>query len=197
MQRLVERIQAEGQVLDGGILKVDGFINHQLEPALTVAMGRAFAKGFAAFQSADGITKIVTAEVSGIAPAFATGLAYGVPVVYARKQRPLTMTGVVLEAEAPSRTKGGVTKLIVSPDYLRPSDRVLIIDDFLASGKTLLALAELIRASGATLCGLGCVIEKAFEGGRERLAGLEVPLLSLAVIERMDERGITVRSGQG
>jgi xanthine phosphoribosyltransferase len=191
MQALVQRIKSDGKSLGGGILKVDSFLNHQLEPALTLEMGRAFAQAFSTLK----IAKIVTAEVSGIAPALATAVSLGVPMLYARKRRPLTMTGVVLEAEAPSRTKGGVNRLVLSPDYLKPAERVLIIDDFLASGHTIAALAEMVRAGGAELCGIGCVIEKAFEGGRARLEGLEVPIVALAVVERLDESGIVVRSG--
>ena len=192
MKNLVRRIREEGQNLGGGILKVDGFLNHQLEPSLTLEMGEAFAKRFEE-QGVTGVNKIVTAEVSGIAPALAAGFALGVPVVYARKKRPVTMPNTVFEAQAPSHTKGGVTSLIVSPEYLHRTDRVLIIDDFLASGKTIVALADLVRVSGATLLGVGCVIEKAFEEGRARLEGLGVPVVSLAVIEKMDERGISVR----
>ncbi len=133
MQALVDRIRSEGRNLGRNILKVDGFINHQLDPVLTMQMGQAFAEQFAA-AGVTGVTKIITAEVSGIAPALATGVALGVPVVYARKKRPITMPDGTYEAEAPSPTKGGITRLIVSPEYLLPTDRVLLIDDFLASG---------------------------------------------------------------
>jgi xanthine phosphoribosyltransferase len=185
VKALIERIRQEGRDLGGGILKVDGFLNHQLDPELTNAMGIAFKERFLAL-GIDGIDKVLTAEVSGIAPALTTGMALGVPVVYARKRRPITMPDTVLETRAPSHTKGGVTRLIVSPEYLRHSERVLIIDDFLASGRTLEALAGLVAASGAELCGIGCVIEKRFEGGRDLLAHLEVPLITLAVITAMD-----------
>ncbi len=192
MKGLVERILEEGQNLGGGILKVDGFLNHQLDPALTRDMGEAFAERFTAL-GVTGVSKIITAEVSGIAPALAAGLALGVPVVYARKKRPVTMPNTVFEAQAPSRTKGGVSSLIVSPEYLHREDRVLIIDDFLASGKTIVALADLVKVSGATLLGVGCVIEKAFEEGRAQIESLGVPIVSLATVEGMDERGIRVR----
>lgn len=194
MQALVDRIREEGRNLGRGILKVDGFINHQLDPALTLEMGQHFAECFAQV-GVTGITKIVTAEVSGIAPALTTGIALGVPVVYARKTRPVTMAAGVYQTEAPSHTKGGVVKLIISPEYLLPSDRVLLIDDFLASGQTILALTELIAQCGATLCGIGCLVEKSFEGGRELLDDLQVPVLSLAVIEHMEGQSIGVRSG--
>jgi xanthine phosphoribosyltransferase len=192
VQALVERIRKEGRNLGRGILKVDGFINHQLDPALTMAKGQEFARRFAE-AGVTGVTKIITAEVSGIAPALTTGIVLGVPVIYARKTRPITMKTGTYEAQAPSHTKGGVVDLIVSPEYLLPSDRVLLIDDFLATGKTIAALAELVAQCGATLCGIGCLVEKSFEGGREQLTHLGVPIISLAVIERMDGDEIVVR----
>lgn len=192
MQALIERIEREGRNLGRGILKVDGFVNHQLDPALTMEMGQEFARRFAA-SGVSGITKIITAEVSGIAPALTTGIALGVPVVYARKTRPITMAQGIYRAEAPSHTKGGVVELIVSPEYLSSDDRVLLIDDFLATGKTIAALAGLIAQCNATLCGIGCIIEKTFEGGRDLLTALNVPIVALAVIESMDGDTIQVR----
>lgn len=192
MQALIERIRREGRNLGNGILKVDGFVNHQLDPALTLEMGAEFARRFAALGVTD-ISKIITAEVSGIAPALTTGYALGVPVIYARKSRPITMQNGYYSASAPSHTKGGLVELIVSPEYLQPSDRVILIDDFLASGETIAALAELIFQCDATLCGIGCVIEKEFEGGRERLAHLNVPIVSLALVESMEGDDIRVR----
>ncbi|MEZ4662994.1 MAG: xanthine phosphoribosyltransferase [Caldilineaceae bacterium] len=196
MQELVERIRSEGKNLGRGILKVDGFINHQLDPALTANMGRAFVERFAQ-AGVTNITKIVTAEVSGIAPALATGMALGAPVVYARKKRPITMQSSVYRAEAPSHTKGGIVELIISPEYLHPSDRVLLIDDFLASGQTIAALARLIAQCGATLCGIGCVIEKSFEGGRALLSDLHIPIICLATIESMEGDAIVVSGEEG
>lgn len=192
MRTLVERIRREGRNLGRGILKVDGFINHQLDPELTMEMGRSFARRFGAL-GVTGVTKIITAEVSGIAPALTTGVVLGVPVIYARKTRPITMPNGFYAAQAPSHTKGGIVDLIVSPEYLTPDDRVLLIDDFLASGKTIAALATLVDQCGATLCGIGCLVEKTFEGGRERLAALDVPIVSLAIIESMDGDQIVVR----
>jgi len=192
MQALVERIRSEGRNLGRGILKVDGFINHQLDPDLTMGMGQAFARRFAQ-AGATGITKIITAEVSGIAPALTTGLVLHVPVIYARKTRPITMPTGYYSASAPSHTKGGIVELIVSPEYLFPTDRVLLIDDFLATGKTIAALATLVAQCGATLCGIGCIVEKVFEGGRDQLASLGVPIVSLAVIESMEGDTIVVR----
>jgi xanthine phosphoribosyltransferase len=192
LKLLVERIRAEGRNLGNGILKVDGFINHQLDPELTMAMGKAFAQAFEQIGVSD-VTKIVTAEVSGIAPALTTAQAIGVPLVYARKHRPITMPDGFYVSEAPSHTKGGVVKLMISPEYLLPEDRVLLIDDFLATGKTIRALAEVIAQCGATLCGIGCVIEKSFELGRQNLADLGVPIVSLAIIDSLEGNAIQVR----
>lgn len=192
MQSLIERIRREGRNLGNGILKVDSFVNHQLDPGLTMEMGHQFA---ARFQGAGvtGVTKVVTAEVSGIAPALATGMVLDVPIIYARKSRPITMTKGIYKAQAPSHTKGDIVELIVSPEYLTSEDRVLLIDDFLATGKTIKALVQLIEQCNATLCGIGCIIEKVFEGGRDRLAYLQVPIIALATIESMDGDDIVVR----
>ena len=192
MQALIDRIRREGRNLGKGILKVDGFINHQLDPELTLEMGREFARRFCEAGVTE-VTKVITAEVSGIAPALTTGIVLGVPVIYARKTRPVTMATGVYKAEAPSHTKGGTVELIVSPDYLTPEDRVLLIDDFLASGKTIAALAELISQCDATLCGIGCLVEKSFEGGRALLAPLNVPVIALAILDRMAGVEIVVR----
>jgi xanthine phosphoribosyltransferase len=193
---LVERIRREGRVLPGGFLKVDGFLNHRLDPALTMAMGRSFHRRFETL-GVEGVDTIVTAETSGIGPALATGVAYDAAVVYARKQRPATMPGAVLEAQAPSRTKGGTTPLIVSPEVLGAGDRVLLIDDFLASGSTIAALAGLIRRAGARLLGVGVVIEKTFQGGRARLAETGVPVVALAAVDALDEASGRVDAREG
>ena len=190
MQALIERIRAEAVHIGRGIIKVDGFVNHQIDPALTMQMGVEFAQRFAQ-AGVDGLTKVITAEVSGIAPALATAQALNVPLVYARKHRPITMPDGFFLAEAPSHTKGGVVQLMISPQYLGAGDRVLLIDDFLATGKTIRALIGLVQQSGATLCGIGCVIEKVFEKGREQFAGLGVPIVTLARID-LEGDAITV-----
>ena len=196
MNTLVERIRREGRVLPGGFLKVDGFLNHRLEPALTFEMGRAFRARFEAL-GVETIDLVVTAETSGIAPALATAAAYDAPMVYARKKRPATMPGPVLEAHAPSRTKGGTTPLYVSPDVLGAGDRVLLIDDFLASGLTIRALAGLVFEAGARLLGVGVVIEKTFQEGRSRLVDTGAPVVALAAVDAMDEASgrVTAREG--
>ena len=185
MEALVERIRAEGQHIGKGIIKVDGFLNHQIDPALTTGMGEAFVARFIDEGVTD-ITKVVTAEVSGIAPAVATAQVLGVPMIYARKHRPITMREGEYVAEATSPTKGGSVELIISPEFLGEADQVLLIDDFLASGITIEALVKLIQQSGATLRGIGCVIEKTYAGGREHLAPFNVPIVTLAKVDLDD-----------
>jgi len=182
MQILKDRILNEGKHLGNGILKVDGFINHQVDPALMNEAGKEFARLFRGV----GATKILTAEISGIAPAVYTGQHMGLPIVYARKRKPITMPDQVLLTLAPSHTKGRTVELIVSPEYLAGGEKVLIIDDFLASGATILGLVKLAEIAGAKIVGIGALIEKTFEGGREALAYLNVPIVSLAAIKSFD-----------
>ncbi len=136
MEELKERIRREGRNLGRGILKVDSFINHQVDPILTMAVGQELARRF----EGSPVTKVVTAEISGIAPAFTTAVALGVPVVYARKSKPITMPEEVYRETAPSHTKLRVVELFISPEVLGPEDRVLVVDDFLASGQKRRAL---------------------------------------------------------
>jgi xanthine phosphoribosyltransferase len=182
MQALRQRIEVEGQNLGNGILKVDGFINHQVDPQLMDDCGMEFARIFKQV----GATKILTAEISGIAPAVMTGLHMGLPVVYARKHKPITMPDQVLLTLAPSHTKGRTVELIVSPEYLAGGERVLIIDDFLATGATILGLVRLAEAAGAKVVGIGALVEKSFEAGRQALDSLDVPVHSLVAIARME-----------
>jgi xanthine phosphoribosyltransferase len=183
VKELEERILRDGKNLGGGILKVDSFVNHQVDPLLMDACGREFARRFAHL----GATKVLTAEISGIAPAVTTAVHLGLPVVYARKHKPITMPDQVYLTLAPSHTKGRMVELIVSPEYLANGEKVLIIDDFLASGQTILGLARLAEASGSKIVGVGALIEKVFEGGREALKPLGVPIESLACITSMEE----------
>ncbi|MEX2161127.1 MAG: xanthine phosphoribosyltransferase [Anaerolineales bacterium] len=186
MQALKDRIRKDGHNLGNGILKVDGFINHQVDPALMDECGRQLA---ASFKDA-GATKVLTAEISGIAPALTTALHLGIPVVYARKHKPITMPDQVFLTLAPSHTKGRTVELIVSPEYLTNKERVLVIDDFLASGATILGLARLAQTAGASIVGIGALIEKTFEKGREALQPLGVPIVSLVAITRMEGSSI-------
>lgn len=187
MNQLEERILKEGQNLGNGILKVDGFINHQVDPQLMETCGRELAKRFANV----GATKVLTAEISGIAPALVTARYMDLPVVYARKSKPITMPDQVFLTLAPSHTKGRTVELIVSPEYLSGGEKVLIIDDFLASGATIMGLARLAQTAGAVIVGVGALIEKEFEGGRQVLAQLNVPIESLARISAMEGDKIT------
>ncbi len=189
MKALLERIRAEGQNLGGGILKVDSIINHQLDPNLMADMGAAFAGRFAGIA----IDRILTAEISGIAPALMTGLELNVPVVYARKKKPITMSGPVYLETAPSHTKGGETVLLVAAEFLHAGENVLIIDDFLATGQTLLALARIVVSAKANLVGVGVVVEKTFEGGRAAVqAKYNVPIQALATITAIAGDSITI-----
>lgn len=182
MEELKKRILTEGKNLGGGILKVDGFINHQVDPQLMDLCGQELARRFRDI----GATKVLTAEISGIAPALTTALHLGLPVVYARKSKPITMPDQVFLTLTPSHTKGRTVELIISPEYLAGGERVLIIDDFLASGATILGLVRLAQTAGAQIVGIGALVEKSFEGGRQVLSYLGVPVESLACIRSME-----------
>lgn len=184
---LRQRVAAEGESLSGGILKVDNFINHQVDPLLMDACGAEFARLFAETRP----TKVLTAEISGIAPALMTAKYLQLPVVYARKHKPITMPDTVFLTLAPSHTKGRMVELIVSPEYLGNGERVLIIDDFLASGATIAGLVRLAQTAGAVLVGIGALIEKTFEGGRDLLTPLNVPIEALVPISSLDHGQIT------
>lgn len=186
MKLLEERIQKDGQYIGDGILKVDSFVNHQVDPVLMNEAGKEFAKLFMNFSA----TKILTAEISGIAPAVSAGLHLGIPVVFARKNKPITMPDQVLLTLSPSHTKGRTVELIVSPEYLGAGEKVLIIDDFLATGKTIEGLIRLAEIAGATVVGVGALIEKTFEEGREHLEAMNIHVESLARIKSMSEEGI-------
>ncbi len=186
MELLKNRIKQEGQNLGRGILKVDGFLNHQVDPALMQAVGQTIADHFAALN----VSKVLTAEISGITPAVMTALALGVPVVYARKHKPITMPEKIYIETAPSHTKGHQVNLMVSPEYLRAGERILVVDDFLATGNTILALIRIVKQAEAELVGVGTVIEKAFEAGREKLEAENIPVKSVAIIKQMTETDI-------
>jgi len=193
MESLKARILAEGRNMGRGILKVDSFVNHQVDAELMYEAGQELANRFAG----DSVTKVLTAEISGIAPALMTALALQVPIVYARKTKPITMPEKIFVRTAPSHTKGHEVSLMVSPEFLRKGDRVLIVDDFLATGKTINALVQIVRDSGAELVGIGAVIEKTFEGGRAVLEHHGVPVHALVTITSMDNGKITFADGVG
>jgi xanthine phosphoribosyltransferase len=191
MEELRGKIQREGKNLGNGILKVDGFINHQVDPVLMEACGKELAERF----KGAGATKVLTAEISGIAPALITARCLGLPVVYARKSKPITMPNQVFLTLAPSHTKGNMVELIISPEYLAGGEKILIIDDFLASGATIMGLVRLAQTAGAEVVGIGALIEKTFEGGRTLLQTLGVPVEALVCITSMDDGKIEFGEG--
>ena len=191
MKELEDRILRDGKCLEGGILKVDGFINHQMDPLLMKSIAVEFARLFAS----DGINKIITVEASGIAPAIMTGYQMDLPVVFAKKKKPVTMDDM-LTAGVYSFTKQRNYDICVSREFLHEGDRVLFIDDFLANGNAAMGIMSLVNQAGAELVGMGFIIEKAFQHGGERLRAEGVRVESLAVIESLDNCKITIK-GRG
>ena len=186
MELLKQRILREGKSLSEEVLKVDGFINHQLDPQLLMAIGIEFARRFAYSHA----NKILTIEASGIAPALMTGYCMGIPVIFAKKKQPNTMENPYI-AQVHSFTKDIDYSIIVSREYLKPSDKILCIDDFLAYGSAATALKSIVEQAGATVAGMGFVIEKAFQQGGELLRSQGINVESLARIERLEEGVIT------
>lgn len=181
MEALKQKILTEGRVLPGNILKVDSFLNHQMDPLLMQQIGKTFASKFASCK----ISRVITVEASGIAPALMTGLALRVPVVFAKKS-----ISDEVDPECYATTVFSYTKQInytirINQSYLQTEDNILIIDDFLANGRAVLGLAHLVRQAGATLAGVGIVIEKAFQEGGQKLRDLGIRVESLAVIKDM------------
>lgn len=181
MKVLQERIRQEGQILSEKVLKVDSFLNHQVDTGLAVEIGKEFARLFAH----EKITKVLTIEASGIQFAMATGIALGVPFVYAKKKKAITQGDVVYAASVHSFTKQETYQVTIVQSYLNKEDRILIVDDFLATGAALVGLADIVEASGAALVGVGCVIEKTFQEGRGLLEERQIPIQSLARISSM------------
>jgi xanthine phosphoribosyltransferase len=189
MEALRQRILEEGQNLGRGILKIDSFLNHQVDARLMEMVGEEIALRFADSKA----TLVLTAEVSGIIPAIMAGKAMdNLPVLYARKHKPITMMEPVYVDGAPSHTKGGEVLLMVSPEFLHAGDKVLIVDDFLATGRTIDALGRIVANSGATLVGIATVVEKTFEGGREMLTHWGVPIEAMATVIDMSDDKIVV-----
>ncbi|MFD0590361.1 xanthine phosphoribosyltransferase [Paenibacillus sp. GCM10027627] len=181
MEELKNRIRQEGAILSDRVLKVDSFLNHQVDTELALATGREFAGAFAD----ENITKVLTIEASGIQFAMAAGIALGVPFVYAKKKKAITQSDSVYTAEVHSFTRGETYQISVDQRYLSPQDNVLIVDDFLATGAALVGLVDIVRASGARLVGVGAVIEKSFQEGRGLLEEKDVRIHSLARIISM------------
>ncbi|MFM1653581.1 xanthine phosphoribosyltransferase [Brevibacillus sp. B_LB10_24] len=186
MKALQERIRQQGEVLSASVLKVDSFINHQVDPVLAMEIGQAFAEHF----QGQGITKVLTVEASGIHFAMAAALALKVPFVYAKKKKAVTQNEEVYAAPVYSFTRQETYQISVSKRYLDGNDRILIVDDFLATGAALLGLKEIISNAGAHLVGVGAVIEKSFQEGRRKLEEAGVYVHSLARIQSMSPEEI-------
>ena len=182
MELLKQRILNDGHVKAGNVLKVDNFLNHQMDVALFAEIGKEFKRRFAGC----GVTKILTIEASGIGIACLTAEQFGVPVVFAKKSQSKNIDGEVYTTRVESFTHGRVYDIIVSKKFLSPEDRVLLIDDFLAKGSALNGLCQLVEDSGATLVGAGIVIEKGFQEGGELIRGRGVRVESLAIVDAMD-----------
>ena len=184
MQLLKDRIRKDGKIKEGNILKVDNFLNHQMDVKLFKQMGEEFKRRFADEE----ITKILTIEASGIGIACVAAEVFDVPVVFAKKTQTKNIAGDVYTTKVESFTHGRVYDIIVSKEFLGKGDKVLLIDDFLANGKALEGLAELVTKSGAELVGAGVVIEKGFQVGGDIIRSKGIHLESLAIVESMDEK---------
>ncbi|WP_410496215.1 xanthine phosphoribosyltransferase [Cellulosilyticum sp. ST5] len=190
MKALKERIIKDGKIREGNVLKVDAFLNHQLDIELFEQMGEEFKRRFEGKK----ITKILTIEASGIAIACIAARYFKVPVVFAKKTQTKNIAGDVYTSKVESFTHGKVYDIIVSKEFLKPEDHVLIIDDFLANGKALLGLTKLVQDAGATVVGAGIAIEKGFQDGGKLIRESGIQLESLAIIDAMSvEEGITFR----
>jgi len=189
LETLQRKILQEGHVLSGNVLKVDAFLNHQIDPILMQAIGEEFATRF---QDAD-ITKILTLESSGIAPSLMAGIQLHAPVIFGRKRQSLTLVDDLYTTTVYSYTKQTSNDISISKDYITEDDVVLIIDDFLANGQAALGLIDIVNQTKATLAGIGIVIEKGFQDGGKILRERGYRLESLAIIESLEEGTITFR----
>ncbi|MCI6730015.1 MAG: xanthine phosphoribosyltransferase [Candidatus Faecousia sp.] len=189
MESLKNRIRREARVLPGNIVKVDGFLNHQVDARFLGELADAFGEVF----DVSRVTKILTAEASGIPLAAVCSYKYGVPMVFAKKAKSDNIEGGLYRSEVFSYTYQKKVTLLVSRDWITPEDRVLIVDDFLARGEAMRGLLDIIKQSGAQLEGIGVAVEKGFQHGGDRLRQEGYPLKSLAIIERADENGFVFR----
>lgn len=189
MQELKDRIVKEGKILPGNIVKVDGFLNHRVDCAF---MGR-IADEFQKFFDLDKVDLILTAEASGIALSAICAYRYGKPMVYAKKAKSDNIEGGLYQSDIYSYTYKKKVTLLVSKEWLSSDDKVLIIDDFMANGEAMRGLCDIVTAAGATLMGIGCAVEKGFQGGGDRLRAAGVNLKSLAIIESAEPGNIVFR----
>ncbi len=189
MEELISRIQKDGNVLGAGVLKVDSFVTHQVDPELMEKIGQTFAEVFAD----SGITKVVTIEASGIAPALYAAQTLGVPMIFARKAKSLTMDEELLTSSVYSFTKQVTSTISISRKFLTKEDKVLIVDDFLANGQAAKGLIELCQQAGAHVEGVGIVIEKSFQDGRQLLEEMGIKVVSLARIASLENGAVAFR----
>lgn len=183
MELLRHKVISEGIVLGQGVLKVDSFLNHQMDPFLMREVGREFTRRFAG----EGVTKVLTIESSGIAPGIMTALELEVPLIFARKQKSLTLTEDIFVEKVYSFTKKESNEITVSKKFIAPGERVLIVDDFLANGEAAFGLARIVEQAGGTVAGIGIVIEKAFQPGNRLLKEAGYRVESLVRIASLDE----------
>ena len=188
MNFLEERILRDGVVKEGNVLKVDSFLNHQMDTSLLDEIGKEFYERFKSL----GVNKVLTIEASGIAIAYPTAKCFNVPFVFAKKSKSVNIDGDVYTAEVESFTHKCTNRVIVSKKFLNASDRVLIIDDFLANGCALQGLISIVESAGATVVGIGIAIEKGFQGGGDKIRQAGYKLESLAIVEKMDAASKTV-----
>lgn len=188
MNFLEERILKDGIVKEGNVLKVDSFLNHQMDVSLLNEIGLEFHRRFAD----KSITKVLTIEASGIAIAYAVAQAFGVPLLFAKKSKSVNIDGEMYTAEVESFTHKNKNQIIVSKRFLNADDRVLIVDDFLANGCALMGLISIVKSAGASVEGLGIAIEKGFQNGGRVIRNLGYQLESLAIVESMDAENGTV-----
>ena len=186
MELLEQRILTDGKVLPGGILKVDGFLNHQIDPQLLYEMALEFKRLY----DGTGINKILTIEASGIAMAAMTGYVFSCPLVFAKKSKTKNISNNVYSVEVASFTHGNTNTVVVSKEYLSAKDRVLIVDDFLATGAALVGLKALVEQAGGVVVGAGIAVEKVFQGGGDMLRSQGLRVESLAKIASMDDHGL-------
>ena len=188
MNCLEERIVKDGVVKEGNVLKVDSFLNHQMDINLYNEMGKEWKKRFEGKQ----IDKILTIEASGIGIAAFVAKEFGVPLLFAKKTKSINIEGEMYVAEVDSFTHKCTNRVIVSKKFIKPGDKVLIVDDFLANGCALEGLIGIVEQAGATVAGIGIAIEKGFQGGGDKLRAKGYDLYSVAIVEKMDVEGKTV-----
>ena len=189
MQELKDRIVKEGKVLPGNIIKVDGFLNHRIDTELMDHIAEEFGKHF----NMDEVTMILTAEASGIALSAIVAQHFHKPMIFAKKAKSDNIEGGLYQSDIFSYTYKKKVTLLVSKEWISSDDKVLVIDDFMANGEAMRGLCDIVTAAGATLVGIGCAVEKGFQGGGDRFRASGIPYKALAVIEKADENGFVFR----